>query len=83
MAIDWQLTLTLTCVIAAALFLVWRTVRIVRGRAGGCGTGSCGSCPSQSAGTSAGNGQSVELLDEFHAPVASSPTHDHESARSN
>lgn len=77
MAIDWQLTITLTCVIAAGVFLLLRTVKLIRGRTGGCGTGSCGGCHSQATGSSAGNGQAVELLDDFHEEGASSGTHIH------
>ena len=43
---DWQLAIALLCVAFAAGFLVRRGVQLLRNRSRGCGSGSCGGCPS-------------------------------------
>ncbi len=41
-----QNVIALACVALAALVLIRRAVRLFSGESTGCGTGSCGSCPS-------------------------------------
>lgn len=43
---NWQLVAALLCVAAAVGILLRRAVALFQGPSGGCGTGGCGSCPS-------------------------------------
>ncbi|MFQ5732522.1 MAG: hypothetical protein ACE5KM_11295 [Planctomycetaceae bacterium] len=49
MAEHWQIPATAGCVIAAAAFVLWRIVRLFRGKTGGCGTGACSDCAGETA----------------------------------
>ncbi len=42
----WQLITTLLIVAAAGLFLIRRIYGLCKGKSTGCGSGSCGHCPS-------------------------------------
>ena len=63
-SVDWQSVVAVSLVVAAIGVVARRTIRMWSSRlGGGCGTGGCGSCPSNAVPLSSGSqpGEIVEL----------------------
>jgi hypothetical protein len=67
---DWQLVVAVVIVAGAGTFLLRRLARMLTGKAGsGCGTGTCGICPTENAGQSAEQSLPLISLDVSAADV--------------
>jgi len=71
MAVDWQSLAAAACVALAAIVVVIRAVKLLRGSGGGCATGTCTDCPQSAPEQPQAAAQHLVALDDAPPPVAS------------